>query len=137
MKRIVVTALAVLGFGLFFGITPGANPAWAKGASALKTLDTDNDGTVDLNEAKAAASTEFDKLDKDHDGTLDKKELGKHLAGKNFTAADGDKDGTVSKDEYAAVVEQRFKAADRDNEGTVDAKELSSGHGKALVKLLK
>lgn len=137
MKRMVVTALAILGFGLFLGIAPGANPAWAKGGSALKTLDTDHDGTLDLNEAKTAASAKFDKLDKDHEGTLDKKELAGRLIGAKFTAADTDKDGTVSKDEYLVVVEQWFKAADRDNEGTLDAKELASPRGKALVKLLK
>ena len=38
-------------------------------------FDTDNDGTVDLAEAKKAASALFDKLDRDHDGTLDKREL--------------------------------------------------------------
>ena len=136
MKRIVVTALAVLGFGLCLGIAPGAGVAWAKGGSALKTLDTDNDGTVDLNEAKTAAAAEFDKLDKDHEGTLDKKEAGSRLGGKAFSAADADKDGTVSKDEYTADVEKRFKAVDRDNDGTLDAKELASGKGKALVRLL-
>ena len=41
----------------------------------MQTLDTDNDGTVDLEEAKKAASAAFDKLDRDHDGTLDRREL--------------------------------------------------------------
>jgi hypothetical protein len=34
----------------------------------MRLLDTDNDGTVDLEEAKKAASTLFNKLDRDHDG---------------------------------------------------------------------
>jgi hypothetical protein len=38
-------------------------------------LDTDNDGTVEPAEAKAAASKLFKKLDRDHDGTLDRGEL--------------------------------------------------------------
>ena len=42
----------------------------------MRLLDTDNDGTVDFEEAKKAASTLFDKLDRDHDGTLDRRELG-------------------------------------------------------------
>src|SRR5262245_24952768 len=46
----------------------GTAPAWSQ--SLVKTLDTDNDGTVDLAEAKSAASKLFDKLDRDHDGTL-------------------------------------------------------------------
>ena len=102
----------------------GSSPAWSQ--SLLKTLDPDNDGTVDLAEAKTAASKVFDKLDGDHDGTLDKRELRGRVNGKEFAAADPDKDGTLDKDEYLALVEKRFKAADPDNDGTLDAKELKS-----------
>jgi hypothetical protein len=109
-------------------------PAWSQG---LKALDPDNDGTVDLAEAKAAASKLFDKLDGDRDGTLDKRELRGRLSGKDFTGADPDKDGTLDKNEYLAVVEMRFKAADPDKDGTVDAKELRSKSGKALGRLLQ
>jgi EF hand domain-containing protein len=44
-------------------------PAFGALSRAMRLLDTDNDGTVDLGEAKKAASTLFDKLDRDHDGT--------------------------------------------------------------------
>ena len=40
----------------------GTAPAWSQ--NLLKTLDPDNDGTVDLAEAKSAASKLFDKLDR-------------------------------------------------------------------------
>ena len=112
-----------------------AVPAWAK--SGVGALDTDNDGTVDLAEAKKAASAVFDRLDRDKDGTLDRRELGGRLSAKEFAAADPDKDGTLTKDEYLAVVEQRFKAADPDNDGTLDAKELRTKAGRALARLLK
>jgi Ca2+-binding EF-hand superfamily protein len=100
-------------------------------------FDTDNDGTVDLAEAKKAASALFDKLDRDHDGTLDKRELARRLTPKEFAAADADHDGTLTKDEYLAVVEQRFSAADPDHDGKLDAKELNSKPGQALLRLLK
>jgi Ca2+-binding EF-hand superfamily protein len=113
-------------------------PAWAKsGSSLIRMLDTDNDGTVDLAEAKKAASALFDKLESDKDGTLDKRELAKRLSAKELAAADPDHDGTLTKEEYLAVVEQRFKAADPDHDGTLDAKELNSAAGRALVRLLK
>ena len=70
----------------------------------MQALDADNDGTVDLEEAKKAASTVFDKLDRDHDGTLDRRELRGRLRPAQFAAADPDKDGPVSKDEYLKVV---------------------------------
>lgn len=69
----------------------GIAPAWSQ--SLLKTLDPDNDGTVDLTEAKTAAGKLFDKLDRDHDGTLDRRELRGRLNEKDFAAADPDNDG--------------------------------------------
>jgi EF-hand domain pair/EF hand len=99
-------------------------------------FDADNDGTVDLDEAKKAAGALFDKLDTDKDGTLDFKELKGRLTHKEFTAADPDNDGTLSKDEYLAMVEERFKAADPDNDGTVSAAEFKTHAGQSLTKLL-
>jgi Ca2+-binding EF-hand superfamily protein len=117
----------------------GGSPVLAKARHSnwIRMLDTDNDGTVDLAEAKKAASALFDKLDPDHDGTLDKRELAGRLTQKELAAADPDHDGTLTKDEYLAVVEQRFSAADPDHDGTLDAKELSSKAGQALLRLLK
>ena len=111
-------------------------PAWAA-PNPIRMLDTDNDGTVDLAEAKKAASALFDKLERDHDGTLDKRELAHRLSAKELAAADPDHDGTLTKDEYLAVVEQRFAAADPDHDGTLDARELNSRAGQALLRLLK
>jgi hypothetical protein len=113
----------------------GTMPAWS--ASALKMLDPDNDGTIDMNEAKAAASKLFDKLDPDRDGTLDRRELRGRLNAREFAAANPDNDGTIDKNEYLALIERRFIAANPDNDGTIDAKELASPAGKALLKLLR
>ena len=114
-----------------------AAPALAATKSGpVARFDTDNDGTVDLIEAKKAASELFDKLDTDKDGTLDSKELNGRLTHKELAAADPDNDGTLSKDEYLAVVEKRFKAADPDNDGTVSAAELKTAAGRSLSQLL-
>jgi Ca2+-binding EF-hand superfamily protein len=111
-----------------------ASPAFA--ASALKTLDTDKDGTVDLNEAKTAATALFDKLEKDNDGTLDRKEMHGRIPDADWAVADPDNDKTISRDEYLAYVEAVFKKADADNDGTLDAKELKTPAGRALARLL-
>lgn len=124
------TILAALAITLI-----GAVPAWSQ--KLLKAADSDNDGTIDLAEAKSAASKLFDKLDRDHDGTLDRRELRGRINAKDFAAADPDKDRTLDKDEFAAVVEKRFKGADPDNDGTLDAKELKSGAGRSLTRLLR
>jgi Ca2+-binding EF-hand superfamily protein len=120
-------------------VAGASSPVLAKSRQSnwVRMLDTDNDGTVDLAEAKKAASALFDKLESDHDRTLDKRELANRLTRKELAAADPDHDGTLTKDEYLAVVEQRFSAADPDHDGTLDARELNSKAGQALLRLLK
>ena len=130
-RRTMVFSLAA--GALFAAILPVA----AKSRGLIRMLDTDNDGTVDLAEAKKAASALFEKLELDKDGTLDKRELARKLSAKELAAADPDHDGTLTKDEYLAVVEQRFGAADPDHDGTLDAKELNTAAGRALLRLLK
>jgi Ca2+-binding EF-hand superfamily protein len=131
----VLAAFAAAG-AITLGAVALVPPAFAAPSSALKALDPDKDGTVDLAEAKAAASNLFDQLDHDKDATLDRRELRGRVTAKEFAAADPDKDGTLDKNEYSAVVEQRFKAADPDNDGTLDGKELKSPAGRALLRLL-
>ena len=135
----MITRRTVLLGSLAVGTIFAGWPALAapRPSSAMRILDPDNDGTVDLDEAKKAASALFDKLDRDRDGTLDQRELKGRLTAAEFAAADPDKDGTLSKDEYLQVVEQRFKRANPDNDGTLDEKELSSRAGRALLRLLR
>jgi Ca2+-binding EF-hand superfamily protein len=130
----------ILVIAVAFGTLPtGELPVLAKPvqSSAIQLIDTDNDGTVDLAEAKKAASATFDRLERDHDGTLDARELAGRLTPKELAAADPDHDGTLTKDEYLAVVEQRFNAADPDHDGTLDAGEFKTKAGRALLRLLK
>ncbi|WP_407152496.1 calcium-binding protein [Bradyrhizobium sp. ORS 86] len=122
---------------LLAAVLSGPALAASRRTSALKMLDPDNDGTVDLAEAKKAAADLFARLDHDHDGTLDARELKGRLTAKELAAADPDHDATLTLNEYLAVVEQRFNAADPDKDGTLDAKELNSRAGRALLRLLK
>ena len=133
MVRQVAYACLLVGFAAV--LAPQSDAAGSR--TALQILDPDNDGTVDLTEAKAAATRLFDKLDRDHDGTLDQRELKGRMSAKAFKAADPDNDGTLDKDEYFALVEKHFKAANPDNDGTLDAKELGAKSGLALQRLLK
>ena len=110
--------------------------ARARRPSPIARLDTDNDGTVDLAEAKKAGGALFDRLDTDKDGTLDIKELHGRLSRRDFAAADPDKDKTLTKDEYLAAVERRFRAADADHDGSVSEAEFRTSAGRALLQLL-
>jgi hypothetical protein len=121
------------------GLVAAATPAMAakKNSTLVGQFDTDNDGTVDLFEAKKAASELFDRLDTDKDGTLDLKELRGRLSRREFAAADPDHDKSLTKDEYLALVEQRFKAADVDHDGTLSNFEFHTLKGRALTRLLR
>lgn len=122
------------------GLIAAATPALArsrKPSTLVGQFDTDNDGTVDLAEAKKAAGDLFDKLDGDHDGTLSLKELRGRVSRRELTAADPDHDNTLTKDEYLTFVEQRFKAADKDNDGTLSSWELHTPAGRLLGRLLR
>jgi Ca2+-binding EF-hand superfamily protein len=124
-------------FATFAGLCAAAAPAIAEAkTSPVAQFDTDNDGTVDLAEAKKAAGATFDRLDTDKDGTVTIKELRGRLRRKAFAAGDPDHDKTLSKDEYLALVERRFKAADPDNDGTISAAEFDTPAGRALRRLL-
>jgi hypothetical protein len=129
---------AILGAALTLNLCVTGDLAFARSSGgSLYGLDTDNDRTVDLQEAKKAASAVFDRLDRDRDGTLDLRELRGRLTARELKAADPDNDKTLTKDEYLAVVEKRFKAADPDRDGTLDSKELRTKAGQALLRLLK
>ncbi|MBO0750770.1 MAG: calcium-binding protein [Bradyrhizobiaceae bacterium] len=127
-----------IGFAVVLGIAGAAWPALAASrAHLLQALDSDHDGTIDMDEARTAAAATFDRLDRDHDGTLGGRELRGRLSTRELAAADGDHDGTLTKDEYTAAMEKRFKAANQDSDETLDARELGSRHGKALQRLLR
>jgi len=88
------------------------SPARAE-QSAIKALDTDNDGTLDLDEVTKAAQAVVDRLQKDQDDTLDRKEVGSRLSAKEFAAADRDKDATLTKDEYPGTRPEIVQASGR------------------------
>jgi Ca2+-binding EF-hand superfamily protein len=133
IKLLGAVALASL---LGLGVLTQVGTAQAASAS-LTALDPDNDGTVDVPEAKAAAAKLFVKLDPDKDGTLDAKELTGRIDEAGLKAADPDNDGTLDQNEYDAVVVERFNAANPDNDGTLDDNELSTDAGKSFLLLVE
>jgi hypothetical protein len=116
-------------------LTFALSPALA--ASVFRGIDTNNDGTIDLDEAKAAAAAVFDKLDVNRDGTLDRAELRRRIPEQDWKIADPDNDNTLTKDEYLNYVEFAFKRADTNSDGTVDAKEARTHAGRLLLRLLR
>jgi Ca2+-binding EF-hand superfamily protein len=98
----------------------------ALAAEPMAGLDPDHDGTISLDEARAAGTRAFERLDTDRDAQLDPGELKGHMTPAALQKADPDHDKMLSKDEYLTLVEQRFKAADTDHDGLIDAAELKT-----------
>ena len=132
MKKVVQALLTAVALMLL----PGAAAYAVDSAAALKALDPDNDGTIDLKEADDGALKVFKEIDPDNDGTLDAKELAGRLTEAEIKAADPDNDGTLDEKEYLAIVKKKFEAANPDDDGTVDLKELESPAGQELLKLI-
>jgi Ca2+-binding EF-hand superfamily protein len=131
-RRIILGCVSV---GMALG---GILPALAapKRSRAMQALDADNDGTIDLDEARKAAGGVFDRIDGNKDGNLNRRELGGRVTPAEFAAADRNRDGKLSKEEYLSVVEKRFRAADPNNNGKIEEKELLSRAGRPLLRLL-
>lgn len=109
----------------------------AKVCRQLAAIDPDNDGALDLAEAKKQAAKVFAHLNRDKDDTLDRRELFFRLSRADFAAANPDNDGTIDRNEYVRIVVARFKAADPDKDGTIECKELKTREGRALLRLLR
>jgi Ca2+-binding EF-hand superfamily protein len=138
-KKITLFANVLLPFGALVvgaGLVGAQDPVPSPQA-AMAAYDTDKDGTIDENEAKAAAGATFDKLDTDNDGTLDEKELQGRLNRTQFREADPDHDNTLTRNEYVVFVGKAFRTANRDGDGTLDTGELQTPAGRALLVLLQ
>src|SRR5258706_9834995 len=98
LRNLAVTSLIVVTLPAF-GKSRQLNP--------IKMFDTDNDGTVDLAEAKKAASALFDKLDRDHDGTLDKRELAARFSPTEVPPAAPRPPGTAAKGRHLPPLQAR------------------------------
>ena len=80
----------------------------------------------------------FDKIDTDHDGKVDQNEAkADNVGAAAFKAADLDQDGTVDKAEFEKVIVRSFKRADRDRDGLISLDELKAPTGRGLMSLLR
>jgi hypothetical protein len=115
--------------------------------AAAMPADTDNDGTVDWEEAHNAFIKHFDEMDTNQDGVLSAEETkghccmdksggkdeksckrnARHDAGtRGFEKADKDNDGTLDRKEAKKLpnVLKNFDVIDVDHDGTVDRDEV-------------
>ncbi|WP_414462915.1 EF-hand domain-containing protein [Hyphomicrobium sp. B1] len=128
------TLLLLSGIGFLTVTTPIS--ARISSAAILHMLDTDNDATVDLAEARQAGAAVFDRLDSDKDGTLNIDELSGRLTKEEIEAGNPGHKDNLTRDQYLAIVDLRFKGVDSSHDQKLDIQELSSPSGESLVKLI-
>jgi Ca2+-binding EF-hand superfamily protein len=131
--RTFVQTFSIAATALFLAGSPASA---VDSAAALRALDPDNDGTIDMREAVKGAKQVFKMINPDKDGTVDAAEVRGRLSPAALDAADPDDDGTLTWREYKALVKATFKAANPDDDGTIDLRELQSPYGQQLLRLI-
>lgn len=104
----------------------------------FERYDTDDDGTVSVEEMLRAAEGEFQAADTDKDMQLSKSEM--EAMGDDQTAmteaADLSGDEKLSADEMAAQVRREFLTADRDKSGDIDIGEWTTMRQYATTEMV-
>lgn len=135
MQMKLILAAAALATGASLSGSALAQPQAV--APDMAVLDPDADGTVDLEEAQAAAKALWTKINNDGDNTLEMDELADRVTSDEFTAANPDGDTTLEEDEWMALVEARFNAANPDGDTTIESDEFGTPEGQKLLSILQ
>ena len=144
MKTVaILTALALGSAATVVMAGDGGRPERGAMLERLKAADTNGDGMISRDEAKALPRIlkNFDAIDANHDGQVTMEELhafhqankGAHHGGAGlFAKLDTNTDGKISRDEAAAAPRfaQHFDALDANHDGFVTPDEMKAAHEK-------
>ena len=137
MKTVLrLSALAIASAATFAIAVPEAHAHGGARFERLRAADTNGDGLISRDEAKAfpRLAERFEAIDADRDGQLSRDELrfarAQAMRAGFIRMLDKDGDGKVSKAEALAKAEERFNRADANHDGFLTADELPARHGK-------
>lgn len=133
MKKYTVTGSALLVLAMI------AAPAIAGDGKGrfMKHFDTNNDGSVNMEEFNAAAVERFKRMDADNSGAVSREEFRGYMRArkderkqKKFARMDSNGNGSVERDEFLAHkqarAERKFTRMDKNADGSVSKEEYAS-----------
>ena len=143
-----VAVLTALGFAcatLLAVAGPEGHDGHGAMAERLKQADTNGDGMISREEAKALPriAAHFDEIDANHDGQITADELrafhkmhGEKRRGAMFKKLDTDGDGRISRAEAQAAprLAENFDAIDANEDGFITMEEMAAAHAKRAPK---
>jgi Ca2+-binding EF-hand superfamily protein len=143
-----VSILTAVGLASAALVATAAPEGQGRGAERFKQADTNGDGMISRDEAKALPRIlkHFDEIDANHDGQITADELrafhqahrGEHGKdhGAFFKKLDTDGDGRISRAEAQAAprLAERFDAIDANKDGYITKEELQAAHAKRAGK---
>jgi len=96
-----------------------------KDGARFERLDTDKDGKVSAEEAKASGAKMIERADTNGDGVITAEE-----APRMFEKIDADGDGKITAAELGAMSSARFMKADANGDGAVSKEEADAARAK-------
>lgn len=110
---------------------------WNRGATMMmEQYDTNDDGTLGVDEAKEARAAQFKKYDTNGDGKMDLTEYEalwnaamRHRMVDRFQKYDDDGDGSISSDDYGKRFGRMLGWMDRNQDGSINHDDRRGKHG--------
>lgn len=125
MKKRYLAAVAALALVPAVAFAHGGHDGERRGGKRMERVDTDKDGKVSADEARAASAERFKRIDVNGDGVITPDE-----APAMFERPDANGDGKVTPDELAALAEARLLRADADGDRAVSKEERKAARDK-------
>jgi Ca2+-binding EF-hand superfamily protein len=147
MKTIAtLAALGIASAALLAVAAPEGREGHGSGMERLKQADTNGDGMISRDEAKALPriAKHFDEIDANHDGQITSEELRAFHASRmeqaraeHWKKLDTNGDGRISLDEAKANaprLAEHFQAIDTNGDGFITPDELKAAHAQHVRK---